>query len=80
MELHIVSPRQHRIVQVEWIDLHTPIGNMIVQENHEPMIVSLVQGKPLTFAIDDEKIESLAIEMGIVEITRKVVTLILHEE
>jgi F0F1-type ATP synthase epsilon subunit len=80
MELHIVSPKQHRAIQIQWIELHTPIGSMIIQKNHEPMVVSLVPGKPLTFVTNDETVESIPIEMGIVEITRKIVTLILHEE
>jgi F0F1-type ATP synthase epsilon subunit len=80
MELQIVSPKQHRVLNVLWVDLNTPLGNMIIQELHQPMVLSLVPGKPFTFAVDNTTVEAIAIKIGIVEITRNRVTLILNEE
>jgi F0F1-type ATP synthase epsilon subunit len=80
MELQIVSPKQHRVLNVLWVDLNTPLGNMIIQELHQPMVLSLVPGKPFTFAVDNTTVEAIAIKIGIVEITRSRVTLILNEE
>lgn len=77
MILHIVTPEKKESIEIEWIELNTPIGNMIIQEGHAPTILSLSPGKPYIYLVPDGNPESRNVISGFARITRSDVTLLL---
>lgn len=80
MELQIITPKQFRSVLVEWAEFTTPKGNMVVQPNHTPLVASIIPNSRFTFAHKDGTTESIMVHIGIVEVTKTAVRLLMHEE
>lgn len=62
---------------VEWVELNTPVGNMVIQEGHAPMIVELMQGHELLYQVAGSAVESIFIVQGIAHVTRLEVKVLL---
>lgn len=79
MEFRIVTPQETLTYAVAWIEVNTPAGNFVIQPGHAPTILILSQGKEMNFRLVNGKQESLIIERGILEVTRKTTTLIVNK-
>jgi F0F1-type ATP synthase epsilon subunit len=79
MELHIISPLQTVIHEIAWVELNSNTGNIVIQSNHEPMLLVLAPNKEMIFRLKTGKEESLTIRAGIAEITRERTTVIINE-
>ena len=78
MELRITSPQEVKKYMVTWIDLYTPKGNLIIQPDHEPIILILLPGKEVTFCLKNGKKESIMISQGFIEVTRTYANLLIN--
>jgi len=59
LDLHIITQTSKESKSVEWIEIETPLGNMVVEQGHAPLITSLKEGceillKPVTDSDSDE--------------------------
>jgi len=80
MTLHIISPEATKTFTITWLDVHTPEGNLIIQPNHAPIILTLLPHKPIVFRLKTGKQESIIItKSGILEVTRTKITALIHE-
>jgi F0F1-type ATP synthase epsilon subunit len=80
MELHLVSRRYQKKYLISWITITTESGSLVIQANHAPLIASLAEKAECSFLIDNDTIETLLIQKGIIEVTRNRVMLLIHEE
>jgi len=72
VKLVIVSPQNKYEFDVAWIEAYTPSGNVVIQEGHAPIIVTLVAGSDFSFflpATDEKKIIKL-MRHGFLEVDR----------
>ena len=79
MKLVLIRPTGKQLFDIAWLELNTPAGNMIIQQDHAPMIVTLTPQKPFTFMARSGKQESVTIHRAVAEITRLSVTIVLNE-
>lgn len=81
MELKILSPNSQTVVQVDWVELVTTVGSMIVQNNHAPSIVALAAPSSLHYVrFGDTTIVSFPIEKSaLAHVTRKNITVIVSQ-
>jgi F0F1-type ATP synthase epsilon subunit len=78
MKLVIMRPGEMAEYAVEWIEINTPLGNFVIQEEHAPTVFTLSAHKECRFSLAiTGKEESLVIEEGIIEINRKTALLFL---
>lgn len=80
MHLSIISPLAVKEYKISWLELETPIGNFVIQPEHAPTVLTLAPNKMLTFCLSNGKVEEIFVEAGIVEITRKTVTILLQNQ
>lgn len=78
MELIIISPFSKTSVDVEWVELNTPVGNFIIQPEHAPTIVTLTPGQPIIYMTTSGKEESFNVKEAVVQVTRNSVTLLMQ--
>jgi len=80
MECTILSPLKKRVVEVEWLDITTNVGNFVIQKGHVPAILLASPKKPLIFLFKDNSQENLMVtSTGIVHIMRDRVIILLSE-
>lgn len=51
MKFNVVSPQQTQKYTVNWIEINTPSGNLIIQNGHAPIIFTLVANKEIFFQL-----------------------------
>lgn len=78
MELRVITPQEVKKYVVTWIDLYTPEGNLIIQPNHAPIILTLLAGKEVTFCLKNGKKESIMVSQGLIEVTRTYANLLIN--
>ncbi len=79
MKLHIITPQSKQTFVITWLELHTGVGNFVIQPGHAPMIVTLMPKQPIIFMLAGGKQKSLIINKGVVEITRSTATALIDE-
>ncbi|MFI5332729.1 MAG: hypothetical protein ACHQVS_01365 [Candidatus Babeliales bacterium] len=79
MHLIIVSPFSQKTIDIEWIELNTPVGNFVIQPEHAPTIITLTPGQPVIYMISNGKEESFIVREAIVQVTRTAVTLLMQD-
>ncbi|MBP9765397.1 hypothetical protein KBD08_03615 [Candidatus Babeliales bacterium] len=77
MKLKIITTKKITHYDVDWVELNTPVGNMIVQENHVPMVVELAAGKEFLYQVTGGTIESFAVLQGVAHVARTEVKILL---
>ena len=81
MKLLIVSPEHQESHIVEWIEVYTPSGSMVIKTGHAPMIVSIVSSKNVTFLLKTGELKTISLERaGFLEINRTSVTALLNQK
>ena len=76
MKLSIVDPEKIKIYHVSWVELNTHAGNMVIQENHAPMIVKLADNNELLFCLTTGEQESVQVAQAIAHVTRSEVKIL----
>jgi F0F1-type ATP synthase epsilon subunit len=79
MMLHIISPTKSIRVEIEWIELNTPVGNFVIKPGHIPTILTLVPNAPCTFLTSDGSQETIKPQNAVAEIVRSEVTLFMQD-
>lgn len=77
MKFNVISPHstvEHTIV---WIEINTPAGNMVIQENHAPMLIEILPDSELLFMQPNGKQISLVVLEGFMHITRQQIKLLI---
>lgn len=78
MKLRVIDPLQTSKYLVNWIDIETIDGNMIILSDHAPLIAILVAGKELIFECKDGSRQQIQLKKnGIIEVTRAETTILL---
>ncbi|MBP6892536.1 hypothetical protein KBB68_03050 [Candidatus Babeliales bacterium] len=77
MKLKIITTQRVIEHDIDWIELNTPAGNMIIQQGHAPMIIELRSGHELIYQKSDDSQDSIMIVQGIAHILRHEVKILL---
>lgn len=77
MKLKVITSSTETEHAISWIELNTPTGNIIVQEDHAPCILELTQNESALFQLTTGKQKSIIVPHGFAHITRKGVTIII---
>lgn len=77
MKLQIVTTRRVVEHDIDWVELNTPAGNMVIQQGHAPVMIELSSGHELLYQTTMGVRESLMIVQGIAHITRYEVKILL---
>ena len=72
MKLTIVNPQHKHEYTVQSIEAQTPVGSLVIQDEHAPIILSLVAGSDLSFVLSDtgERKNIRLVRPGFLEVTR----------
>jgi F0F1-type ATP synthase epsilon subunit len=76
MKLMLVSPFTQKEIEVAWIELNTPTGNIMILPEHAPTVLSLSPDQPLTYCLKNGKKETIMVHRGMAEIGRCNATII----
>lgn len=77
MLLEMIGFDQHHQLEVQWVELQTKVGNLIVQPEHAPMILELQTNSQIRYCLDSSKQNTMLLSGGIVHITRTSVTILI---
>lgn len=80
MKFSVISPHgviNHTIV---WVEINTPVGNMVIQENHAPMVIEIESNSELLFMQQNGKQVSIVVVQGFIHVTRQDIKLLLTKE
>jgi F0F1-type ATP synthase epsilon subunit len=80
MKLLIVSQVSTQEYDIDWLEINTPCGSMIIQHGHAPLIATLVANKELSFyaTISGKKIIQLT-RPGFLEVDKQGITALISE-
>ncbi len=77
MKLHIITTQRTQSHDIDWIELNTPAGNMVIQHGHAPMIIELNAHEELLYQTTSGLQESIKIIQGIAHVNRDTITILL---
>ncbi len=77
MKLQIITSQKTTEINIDWIEFNTPVGNMVIQEGHAPMIIELASGYELLYQTKHGASESMMIVQGVAHVTRTGVKILL---
>lgn len=77
MKLLIVTTEKIIDYEVNWVELNTPVGNMVIQKEHVPMVVELSSQKELLFELESGQKKSIEISQAVAHITRSEVKILI---
>lgn len=80
MKFSVISP--HAVVHhtIVWVEINTPVGNMVIQENHAPMVVEIEPNSELLFMQPNGKQISIIVLQGFIHVTRQEIKLLVTKE
>jgi F0F1-type ATP synthase epsilon subunit len=80
VKFSVISP--HSVVEhtIVWLEINTPAGNLVIQEDHAPMIVEIEQNSELLFMEHNGKQISIIVLQGFIHVTRKEIKLLVTKE
>ena len=77
MKLQIITTRRVLEHEIDWVELNTPAGNMVIQQGHAPLMIELSSGHELLYQTQDGAHESIMIVQGVAHVTRYEVKILL---
>lgn len=77
MKLIIIRSSETDEHSISWIELNTPSGNIVIQEDHAPCILELKPDDSVLFQLTTGKQKSVQIKHGFAHILRDRVTIII---
>lgn len=77
MKLRIIDTEKIATHDVAWVDITTPVGNMVIQRNHAPMIIELLSGHELLFQSLAGEQKSMMIHQAVAHVTREEVKILI---
>ncbi len=76
MKLLIIDADKTVEHAVNWVELNTPVGNMVIQEQHVPIIIELLPQKEVLFELTTGKKESVIVRQAVAHVTREQVKIL----
>lgn len=70
MKLKIITTQKIVEHEVDWVELNTPVGNIVIQQGHAPMIIQLSAGYELLYQVSSGATESVLIVQAVAHVTR----------
>ena len=80
MKLSVISPQAILHYPAVWIEINTPVGNMVIQEGHVPMIVEIEPNSEILLMQENGKQLAILVKQGFLHVTRQEVKLLLTKE
>lgn len=80
MKFSVISPHLTAQYTIVWIEINTPVGNMVIQENHAPMVVEIEPNSEILFMQQNGKQISIFVLQGFIHVTRQEIKLLVTKE
>lgn len=81
MQLSIITSSNQRTMQVEWVELNTVVGNVVIQQGHVPSVLILAPNSTVSyFILKNGQPESVTVKQAMAHVTRTDVTIIVTEQ
>ena len=80
MKLSVISPHNIQHYPTVWIEINTPVGNMVIQKDHAPMIVEIQPNSEILLMQENGKQISILVRQGFIHVTRHEVKLLITKE
>lgn len=80
MKLEIISPTSSKEVIVDWLEIDTLKGNLVIQHGHGPAYIVVKPKSDVKWGLATGAIEKIAVENAFVEVKREGAVLILDRE
>ena len=77
MKLSLIDIEKIVTYDVLWVDINTPAGNMVIQQNHVPMIIELLPNHELLFELATGEQKNIIIIQAVAHITRQEVKILI---
>lgn len=78
--LSIITSTSQESKQVEWLEIETPLGNLIVEEGHAPLTTSLKRDCEIIFKPEKGNVKSIKVRGGIAKIKRDSATVVIDTD
>lgn len=69
-ELTLITPTSNRTITVAWLEFETPLGSMVIQRGHAPLVAALQSYREIRFENKHGVVETMELSGGIVEVRR----------
>ena len=80
MKLLIISPQHQESHIVEWVEVQTPKGSLVIQSGHAPLIVTTIAHSTLHFLLKTGEFKNIYLERpGFLEINRTSITALINQ-
>jgi len=79
MKFSVINPHSVTSYAIVWIEINTPAGNMVIQENHAPMIVEIEPKSEILFMQEHGKQLSITVLQGFIHVTRQDIKLLVTQ-
>lgn len=80
MTLTLISPQSSKTVEIEWLDMQTLTGSLVVQPGHAPAYIVLKENSAVRWSLVTGIQETIEVAQGFVEVQRDKVVLIRDRE
>ena len=79
INLEIVTPASSYVEKIIWIECDTSFGNLVIKENHTPVIFSVMDGQSIIYGLPNGKIENLSVKNCLINFKNNHMTIITDE-
>ncbi len=76
MSLTLMSPQSSKTLEVEWLDIQTLTGSLVIQQGHAPAYIVLKKYSAVTWLLTTGAQESIEVVQGFLEVRRDKVVLV----
>jgi len=80
MDLTIVSPTQTKTVSIDWLEIETHKGSLVIQHGHAPSYIVLKPASQAQWLLSSGVTETLFIGHGFAEVGREKIMLIVDRQ
>jgi F0F1-type ATP synthase epsilon subunit len=80
VKFSVISPHTVEEYNIVWIEINTPAGNLVIQENHAPMVVEIEPNSEILFMQENGKQVSMIILQGFIHVIRLEIKLLVTKE
>ncbi len=80
MDLVISGTNRAEIIPIEWLEVETHKGNLVIQEGHAPAYIVLKKSSFVQWSLETGVLEKMKIERAFLKVDRKKCLLIIDNE
>jgi F0F1-type ATP synthase epsilon subunit len=78
LHLEIITPLKQEAFDVQWLEVITSRGSLVIQEGHAPLLARLADNSSCMFLNNNQEREVRLIKNGLMRVTRQNVTLLVE--